>query len=160
EYAAHQPPDGYTLMVTQSTLASAAAFKKSLGFDPIADFAPISIVANTPLALAVPSQSTVKSIGDLVTLAKAKRVTYGTPGPGSPQHLFVVLLASKSGIEMTNVAYRGSAAVAVAVGAGEIDMGVAPVVTIAPHVQSGRVRAIAVTDPNRSALLPGVPTAA
>lgn len=157
EFVVRQPADGYTLLLTQNTLASNIGFFKKLPFDPIADFEPISLIATTPLAMIVSADSPAKSVKDLVELARSKRISYGSAGVGTPHHLMMVLLNTAAGVDMIHVPYKGSSPVAVAVAGKEVAVGFSAVGSVKPHVQSGRLRAIGVSEEKRSALMPEVP---
>lgn len=157
EHVARQPADGYTLLLTQNTLVSNIGFYKKLPFDPIADFEPISLIAMTPLALIVNADSPVRSVKELVDLARTKRISYGSAGVGSPHHLVMVLLNTAAGVEMIHAPYKGSSPVAVAVAGKEIVTGMSAVGSVRPHVQSGKLRVLAVSDSKRSALMPDAP---
>lgn len=157
EFVVRQPADGYTLLLTQNTLVSNIGFFKQLPFDPIADFDPICLMATTPLAMIVNSESPVKSVNELIAAARAKKISYGSAGVGTPHHLLMVLLNTAAQVEMIHVPYKGSAPVAVAVAGKEVAVGLSAVGSVRPHLQSGRVRVIAMSEERPSALMPGVP---
>jgi tripartite-type tricarboxylate transporter receptor subunit TctC len=157
EYVARQPNDGYTILLTQNTLVTNVHFFSKLSFDPLKDFEPISLIGTTPLVLTVNANSGIKSTKDLVDAARSRKMVFGSPGIGSPQHLATVLLASSIGVQMTHVPYKGSAPVAVALVGGEVAMTISVVSAVLPHIQSGRLRAIGLSDERRSSLVPGVP---
>lgn len=157
EFVVRQPADGYTLLLTQNTLVSNIGFFKKLPFDPIAGFDPISLMATTPLALIVNSDTPVRTVKELVDSARARKISYGSAGVGTPHHLLMVLLTAAAGVEMIHIPYKGSSPVAVAVGAKEVAVGLSAVGSVRPHVQSGRVRMIAMSDEGPSTLMPGVP---
>lgn len=158
EYVVRQPADGYTLLLTQNTLVSNISFFKSLAFDPLKDLTPISLLATTPLALVVNTDSKINSLNEFVAAARNRRVSYGSAGIGSPHHLFMVMLGDAAGVKMVHVPYKGSAPVAVAVVGKEVDSGMSAVGTVKPYMDSGRLRALGITDSVRSSLLPDVPS--
>lgn len=157
EHAARQAPDGYTVLLTQNTLVTNAHFFTKLPFDPLKDFEPVSLVATTPLVLTVNAGSGISSMKEFVSLAKTKKVVFGSPGIGSPQHLATVLLSSSIGAEMTHVPYKGSAPVAVALVGNEIAMTISVVSAVLPHINSGRLRALGVSGERASLLMPDIP---
>jgi tripartite-type tricarboxylate transporter receptor subunit TctC len=162
EYVARAPADGYTLLVTTNTHAMNVAFWKKLPYDPIKDFAPISLIATSPLLMVVNAEFPAKNIGEFVALAKAKPgvLAYGSTGVGTPQHLAPAMLESAAGIEMIHVPYKGAGPVVNALLGNEIATAVGAVNSLLPHVRTGKLRAIAVADATRSQLLPDVPTIA
>jgi len=163
ELGAKAPPDGYTLLV-----GSAAAFAinpnlmAKLPYDPVRDFAPVGMFATLSYALDVHPSLPVKSLRDLLALAKAKpgRINYGSAGQGSSTHLAIEQFLLMAGIRMTHVPYKGNAPAMTALMSGEVAMVFDPVLTSAPLAKSGRVHALAVSTAQRSALLPDVPTIA
>lgn len=157
---AHKPADGYTILLTQNTLAMIGNFYKKLNYDPVADFATVSMVGTAPLLLVVNAASPVKSLKEFVDYARANpnRATYATAGVGSPHHLAVVLLGTMTGIEMTHVPYKGSAAATQAILANEITLAVAAVTAAVPFIKQDKLRALGVIESKRSSLLPDVPT--
>src|SRR5579871_5510443 len=110
-FVARANPDGYTLLMAPSpTMAVAITIYRSLPYDPVADFVPLALVAQTPFVLAVNPSLPVHSVKELIALAKAKpgALTFGSAGPGTPHHLYAELFKSMTGIEMSHVPYRGS----------------------------------------------------
>lgn len=160
EFVARQPADGYTILVTQNTITMLSNFYKNLRYDPAADFAQVSMIATAPLLLTVNTATPIKSLKELVDYARAnpKRVTYASAGVGSPHHLAMVMLGTMTGIEMTHVPYRGSAAAAQAALANEVTVGVAAVTAAVPFIKQGKIRALGVVEARRASLLPDVPT--
>lgn len=160
EFVARQPADGYTILLTQNTLATVSSFYKKLSYDPIADFTPVSLIATTPLLLAVNSATPIKSLKELIDYARANpnRVTYASAGIGTPHHLAMVMLGSMTGIQLTHIPYKGSAPAATAVLANEVTVAVAAVTAAVPFIQQGKIRALGVIEARRSSLLPELPT--
>lgn len=157
EHVARQPPDGYTILLTQNTLVTNAHFFRKLPFDPLKDFDPVSLIATSPLLLTVNAGSGISTMREFIDAAKTRKIVFGSPGIGSPQHLATVLLGSSIGVEMTHVPYKGSAPVAVALASDEIAMTISVVSAVLPHINSGRLRALAVSGERRSSLMPEAP---
>ncbi|HEY1291255.1 MAG TPA: tripartite tricarboxylate transporter substrate binding protein [Burkholderiales bacterium] len=162
ESVARSPGDGYTLLVTASTLALNSVLYKKVPYDPVRDFAPITLAATAPNVLVVNPALPVKSLAEFIALAKAKpgALSYGTPGIGTSPHLSMELLKSMAGIDLQHVPYRGTAAAVTDVIGGQIAAMFANALTAKPHVDSGRVRALAVSGPSRVEAFPTVPTVA
>jgi tripartite-type tricarboxylate transporter receptor subunit TctC len=162
ESVARSPGDGYTLLVTASTLALNSVLYKKVPYDPVRDFAPITLAATAPNVLVVNPALPAKSLAEFVALAKAKpgALSYGTPGIGTSPHLSMELLKSMAGIDLQHVPYRGTAAAVTDVIGGQIAATFANALTAKPHVDSGRVRALAVSGPSRVEAFPTVPTVA
>ena len=163
EATAKAAPDGYTIMLgTVSSHAINPALNPGLKFDPIKDFAPVSLVASIPFALIVHPSLPVNSARDLIALAKAKpgSLNYSSAGNGTSNHLAGELFKSMTGTFMVHIPYKGSAPALNDLIAGQVQLMYDLVLTAAPHVKSGAVRALAVTGRERSAALPGVPTVA
>jgi len=156
-------PDGYTLLLASvSNLAMAPSQYKSLPYDPNKDFAPVALVAASPNILVVPNDSSIRTVPDLIALAKKQPGTlnYASAGNGTSNHLTVELLKTMAGIDLVHVPYRGDAPGLTDVLAGRIQM-MSPTMPVAlPQIKAGAVRAIAVSSPKRSDLMPEVPTVA
>jgi len=156
-------PDGYTLLLSGSTSYSVnPALRAKLPYDPVRDLAPIAIVARTPLVLVVNANAPWRSVAELVAAAKAqpRGIRYATFGSGSGPHLAGELLALAAGVQLQDVPYKGSSQSAIALIGGEIEMGIDTVASVAPHVRSGKLRALGIVGATRSSLLPEVPTLA
>jgi tripartite-type tricarboxylate transporter receptor subunit TctC len=162
ESVARAPADGYTLLVVASTLALNSVLYKKVPYDPVRDFAPITIAATAPNVLVVNPGLPVKSLTEFIALAKAKpgALSYGTPGIGTSPHLSMELLKSMAGIDLQHVPYRGTAAAVTDVIGGQIAATFANALTAKPQVDSGRVRALAVSGPSRVEAFPAVPPVA
>ncbi|MBX6372815.1 MAG: tripartite tricarboxylate transporter substrate binding protein [Acetobacteraceae bacterium] len=158
---AESPPDGTIFLLTSSSLAINPAIHPNQGFDPITDLTPVSLVTEVPTAIAVRADSRFRSLADLLAEARAHpgRVTYGTSGVGSSNHLSGALFASTGRLDILHVPYRGAAVAMNAMYAGDVDMVFASTVEVMPHWRDGRVRILAVTTPQRIAQLPDVPAA-
>jgi tripartite-type tricarboxylate transporter receptor subunit TctC len=163
ELAARAAPDGYTLLMgnVAPNAVNVSLFKK-LGFDPVKDFAPVSLVAITPNILVAHPSVPVKTIKELVALAKAKpgALNFPSAGVGSSSHLAGELLKSMAGISMVHVPFKGGGPALVATIAGEVQIMFATMPAAMPHVKSGRVRPVAVTTTRRSQAMPELPTIA
>jgi len=162
EFVAHAPADGYTVLVVPSTLALNSVLYKKVPYDPVRDFAPVTLAATAPNVLVVNPALPAKSLAEFIALAKAKpgALSYGTPGIGTSPHLSMELLKSMAGIDLQHVPYRGTAAAVTDVIGGQIAATFANAFTAKPQVDSGRVRALAVSGPNRLNAFPGVPPVA
>jgi tripartite-type tricarboxylate transporter receptor subunit TctC len=151
--AAKATPDGYTLLSahTGEFAVNPAIFKK-VPYDLERDFEPITMLSDAPMAVVVNAASPVKSLKDLVALAKAKpgQLTFGSPGTGSVNHLATEWLASAAGVKLLHVPYKGGAPAVAATAAGEVTMTVAGIPGVLPHLQAGRVRVIGITTAKRS----------
>ena len=156
-------PDGHTLVMAGSaSLALAPTIFKKLPYDPTKDFAPVAYAVRTPFALVVHPSLPVKSVADLVKLAKEKpgQLNYGSGGPGSPHHLYTELLKSLTGIELTHVPYKGSAPALNDVVAGHIHLMFSDPLPVLPQIEAGTVRALGVSSTNRWSTAPDIPTIA
>ncbi|RZJ15523.1 MAG: tripartite tricarboxylate transporter substrate binding protein [Acidovorax sp.] len=164
EAAARAAPDGYTLLGgTVSSHAINISLYPKLGYDPIKSFTPVTLIGTNPVVLVVAANSPHKTLKDVLAAAQAKKdggLSSASAGTGSSQHLAVELLAYKSGVKFTHIPYKGSGPAIQDVISGQVDMMFDTTVVAAPHIQSGKLRAIAVTSPKRLASMPDVPTVA
>ena len=163
EILVHAAPDGYTLMFAHSgPLAIEAAIHSKLSYHPLKDFAPVSLVAESPYALIVSASSPAKSVKELVALARSRsgKFHFGSGGVGTGLHMAGELLNVAAGIKMVHVPYKGAAPSMTAMMSGEVDTMFNGVSSALPHVKAGRVRALAVSTAKRSALFPELPTVA
>jgi len=161
--AAKAPADGYTLFFgAAGPLAVNPALYEKLPFDPVKDFMPIGLVGKMPLFLTVPVSLPVKSLKDLIELAKAKpgQLNYASSGIGGTTHLAMEVLKSQTGASITHVPYKGTAAGVADMLGGSIQAIFDAWSTTGPHVQSGKLRYLAVSTADRSALEPQLPTVA
>jgi len=152
-------PDGYTLLAVFDSHATNPHLFKNLDYNTVADLTPISLLVRGPLVLTVNPAVPVKTVGELVALAKAKpgALNFASVGPGSPARLLMELLKLEAGVHVTNVPYKGAGGAVTDLIAGHVDAMFPTVSTAAPHVRGKRLRAIAVTSEKPSAALPGVP---
>jgi len=163
ELAARAAPDGYTLWIGQaSNLAINQHLMKKLPYDPLKDFTPITMVATSPNLLVVHPSLPVRSIKDLITLAKSKpgSINYASSGNGSPGHLAAEYFKTVAKVDMVHIPYKGAAPALLDVIAGQAQLYFTSPVSAQPYVQSGRVRQIAVTSAKRFPPLPDVPAVA
>lgn len=163
EVAARAPADGYTLfMANNSTHGANPAVFRKLPYDAVRDFAPIILIASTPYVLTVHPSLPVKSVKELIALAKKLpgELNYGSAGNGSTHHLSGELLKTMAGINMVHVPYKGTTPALTGLLSGEVSVMFFTVVGIQPHAKSGKARALAVTTPKRASLMPELPTMA
>jgi tripartite-type tricarboxylate transporter receptor subunit TctC len=163
DIAAKSPPDGHTLLLgSNGPLAINPSLYAKLPYDASRDFAPVSLVTVMPFVLVVHPSLPVKSVKELIALAKSRpgQLNYGSPGNGSTTHLANELLKSMTGMQIAHVPYKGVAPAATDLISGNIQMMSGDLSTLVPHVRSGRMRPLAVTSARRSTLLPDLPTVA
>jgi tripartite-type tricarboxylate transporter receptor subunit TctC len=155
------PPDGHTLFQANSgSHAANAALYSTLPYDPIKDFRPITLMWRFPQLLAVPLDSPARSVAELVALAKSKPagLSFASQGSGSGGHLLGEMLKVRTGTNMVHVPYRGAGPGALDLAAGRVDFFFVSYSSVRPFLQAGKVRAIAVTSPERLPALPDAPT--
>jgi len=163
EITAKAPSDGYTaLLANISTHGVNPALYTKLPYDPIKDFTPVSLVSTTSNVLVVHPSVPAKTVKDLIALARSKpgELNYASAGPGSSQHLAAALLNTLAKVDTVHVPFRGSPPALAGLIAGEIAFMMPTLTSAMPHIQNGRLRALAVTGPTRSDELPKVPTVA
>ncbi len=163
EVAAKSPADGYTLLIGNMTpIAANPSLYKKLGYDSLRDFHGVSLVAAGPNVLVVNPNVPVKSVQDIIALAKAKpsSLNFGSGGAGSPAHLAGELFKTLTGVSMTHVPYKGTVLSVNDLIAGQVQLVFSDAPPAIPHVKSGRLRAIAVTGAKRTPLMPEYPTVA
>ena len=155
-------PDGYTLLMAISTLATNPVIYKKMPYDALRDLAPVTQVASLPNILVVHPSVPVKTAQELIAFARAhpKQLSYGSPGTGTNPHLAMELFGSMAKVGMVHIPYKGSAPAVIDLVAGHITVMAATALTGIPHVRSGRLRALAVTSDKRTAAAPEVPTIA
>jgi tripartite-type tricarboxylate transporter receptor subunit TctC len=159
--AAKAVADGYTLMLASSNLAVAVSLFENFSVDPLKDFATVSLLAKTPSLLAVHPSLPVKSVQELIALAKAQpgKINYAG-GVGTTMHTDAELFKTMAHVDLVQIPYNGTAPALIAVLSGEAPVIVAPTLAVLPHVNSGRLRALAITSRERFARLPDLPTVA
>ncbi len=160
QVVAKSPPDGYTLLATSTTFLSAPAVVKDPGYDPVKDFAPITLTCRVPMVLDVSPNLPVRSIKEFIALAKARpgEVTYAASGVGSTGHIAGELFARQAGIKMLPIQYKGNAQSIVEVIGGQVAMMFDQVGTSAPYIRAGKLRPLGITSKQRSQLFPDLPT--
>lgn len=160
EIVAKAPADGYTLLGTFSSHSQNQILYKSLPFDTLRDFAPITVFGTVPNVLVTNPALPVKTVKELIALAKKRpgEILYASIGPASPSHLTAELFNSMAGVKTTHVPYKGAAPSMVALVAGETQLTFTTVLVAAPFVNSGRLRALGVASLKRSPAMPAVPT--
>ncbi len=151
-------PDGATFLFTNTGHAVNRALYRTLDYDPATDLIPVSIIAESPMVLLVPPQGPDRDVAGLVARARRERLTYGSTGAGGALQLVSLLFQQAAGISMEEVPYRGSAPAAQDLAAGRLDMLYDAGATAFPLAQGGLARALAVSGPRRSAVMPDVPT--
>ena len=162
EAVAKSTPDGYTLLLASQTNAISATLYTKLSFNPIDDFAPISLIGREPGVVVVHPSLPVKTVQELIELARSQpgQIDYASSGNGSGQHLFAAQLFAMAGVKLNHVPYRGSGQATTDLIAGVVKVGVPGLAGMLPHIKSGKLRALAITGSHRSPQLPDVPTLA
>lgn len=155
-------PDGYTILFGTISLAINGSLHKTLSYDPSKDLVPVSELASAPFLLVVNPSSSIQSVADLISAGKKtdteNRIYYASAGNGSGAHLFTELLASRAGIKLTHVPYRGAAPAMADVLGGQVPMIFDNIITTLPLIKAGKLRALAVSSKRRSTVAPDIPT--
>jgi tripartite-type tricarboxylate transporter receptor subunit TctC len=163
-YASQAKPDGYTILLTINgpMVTAPTLYKKTLGYDPLKDLAPITLVGTSPNVLVVPADSPARNVQEFVQLAKSQpgRLNYGTVGPGSSSHLGMAMLEHEAGIRLQQIPYSGFPQVVTAILNGDIQAGFMVPGLAMPQIKAGKARALAITSLQASDVLPGIPTMA
>jgi tripartite-type tricarboxylate transporter receptor subunit TctC len=163
ESVARAPADGYTMMITSIGMATNKALYGKLGYDPVKDFAPVSLLAVVPNVLVVnASRQQAKTVADIVAAARQApgRLTYASAGNGTSIHLAGEMFTALTKTDLLHVPYKGSGPAVADLLGGQVDTMFDSITSARPHLASGKLRAIAVTTAKRSSTLPGVPTMA
>jgi len=161
DYAAKAPADGYTLLMgSAAALASNPALFVKLPFDPVRDFAPVSLIVIQPNILVVHPAIPVRSVREFVALARSRPaiLNYGSSGIGSSQHMAAELFANSAGVKLTHVPYKGGAPALIDLVGGQIDLMFETMPTALPYAKSGKLRALAITTATRAKVYPELPT--
>jgi len=160
DYVVKSKPDGYTLLVGAVHHTIASSVYKKLPYDFQKDLAPITTIALVPNVLVVNASTPVKTVADLVKLAKAEpgKLTYGSNGNGTAQHLIGTQFQNLTGTEINHIPYKGSGPLASDLIGGQITMSFDTITPVLPHIKAGKLRPLAVTTAKRSSALPDVPT--
>ena len=160
EYVAKSAPDGYTLLIASpSSILVNPILSPKPGFDPRRDLLPVTKVTSSPLVVAAHASVGVANLRELVAYAKKNpgKLNYGSSGNGSAPHLAGVLFTRLAGVDMVHIPFKGGAPSVTALLAGDIQLSFATPPSVLPHIQSGRLKALAVTSRQRTPLVPGVP---
>ena len=160
EYVAHAPPDGHTIYIATFPHATNRWLYQSISYDPVADFAPVTLIALYPLVMVVPNSSPAHSVKEFIAYARTKKLSYASSGNGTSLHLAAELFQRSAGIEMTHVPYRGAGPAFADVIPGRIDVMINFTSSSLPLVRQGQLRALAVTTAERLAVAPELPTMA
>ena len=162
EVVVRSKPDGYTLLLGTSSLASNGSLYAKLPYDAARDLTPICLTASTPYFLAVNASLPVNSVKELIALAKSKpgQLHFGSAGNGSGPHLAGEMFNADTGVKMVHVPYKGTGPASVDVAGGQIQLIFVGLPALSPHVKSGKVRLLAVAESKRVSLVPGLPTVA
>ena len=159
DLVAKSTPDGHTLLAVAASFTMSPSLYRNLPFDPVRDFAPISLLSSLPNILVVHPSLPVKSVRELIAFAKARpgQLNFGSSGMATGTHMSMELLKHLTGVEMVHVPYKGGAPSVTALMSGEVQVTFATISTALPHVKSGRLRALAVSTARRSPAAPEVP---
>ena len=163
EMAAKAPSDGHTLMLGgTSNMAINPALYARLPYDPVRDFAPVTLVASSPYVMIVNPSLPARTVPEFIALARARpgQLNYASTGSGSAVHLTAELFASMAGVKLVHIPYKNQASRIVDVMAGEVQMMFAGMVLVQPHMKTGKVRALGMSGAKRSPLMPDLPTIA
>lgn len=160
--AAQAAPDGYTILFGSAPLTINVSLYRKLAFDPLKDFTAVTLLSRTPNILAVHPSLPVKSVKELIALAKSRpgQINYASGGSGTTHHLTAELLKTMAKIDLVHVPYKGAGQGIIAVLSGEASLIIAPALSVLPHVRSGKLRALAITSVQRAVALPDLPTVA
>ena len=158
--SAAQSKDGHTLLMGSNSMVINPSFNAAIGYDVARDFDAVGMVSAQPLVLVVPAASPIKSVQELVTQFKGKSASLmaGNSGTGTLAHLAAELFEAETGVALSPVPYRGESALMPDLISGQVSLGFLNLPSVAPHIKSGKLRALAVSSPQSVADLPGVPT--
>jgi len=162
DFVAKSPPDGYTLLVVAFPFAVTPSLTKQMPYDTLRDFAPIVLAAQSPNLLVVNPQVPVKTVGELIALAKAQpgKLSYASTGNGSSNHISMELFKSMAGVDIVHIPYKGSAPAVSDLLGGQLAVMFDNVPNVLPQVKAGRLRALGTSGTKRTPLAPDVPTVA
>ena len=162
DLAAKSTPDGYTIVLAYTTHTTTPGIYGKLPYDPVADFAPVTILTAAPLLLVVHPKIPVTTVKELIAYAKPRpgELNFCSAGNGSGSHLAGELFNTMTGVKLTHIPYKGSGPASTELIGGQVQLMFAGIVPIDPHVKAGRLRAIAVSSPQRAASIPQIPTIA
>jgi tripartite-type tricarboxylate transporter receptor subunit TctC len=159
-YVAKSPPDGHLLLIAPASFTIGPHLSRNPAYDPVADFAPINLVADVPFVMVVPASLPARSVHDFVALAKTSpnKLSFGSVGVGTPQHLGGELFKLQAGVDLVHVPFRGATAAIPDLLAGRIDMFIGAVNSLLPLIREGKLRALGAASLKRISSLPDVPT--
>src|SRR6478736_1306224 len=162
DQVAKSPPDGYSILENTNGAAIAPALYKSLPFDALHDFAPVTQLVASNLVLVASPKSGITSVKELIERAKTNpdKLNYGSSGIGNPLHLTMEMIKHATGIQIQAVPFRGDAQINAALISGDVEIAVVPLATAVPLIQDGRIRGLAITGARRSSTVPDIPTVA
>ena len=162
ELVARSTPDGYTLLVTANPFTSNPALVPKLPYDTARDFAPVTMIASSPLLLVVHPTVPARTVQELIAHAKAKsgQLSYGSSGNGGPQHLAGEFFKHLAGVDIVHVPYKGGGPATIAILGGQVQLGFSSILTVLPHIKTGKLHALAITSAKRSDAYPELPTVA
>jgi tripartite-type tricarboxylate transporter receptor subunit TctC len=162
EVAAKSPPDGYTLLMGLSTLAINSALYKKVPYDPVRDFAPITVAVTSASILVVHPSLPVKTLKELISFARARpgQLNYASAGIGTYPQMTYELFLSMAKLKMVHIPYKGTAPAMIDMLAGQVATMAATVLTGLPHIRTGRLRPLGITSAKRNAVVPDIPTVA
>jgi tripartite-type tricarboxylate transporter receptor subunit TctC len=160
EQVAKATADGHTVLVSANTMLIAAHLYKNVPYEPMTDFAPVTLAAWGTLLLTANPKSGIESVADLVAKARANpgKITYASPGIGTPHHMSMELFRERTGLDMLHVPYKGSAGALTDLLSGEVNVGFVPVHVAMPHIKAGRLKPLAAGAKQRHPNAPDVPT--
>ncbi len=160
DFVAKSPPDGYTIVIASNQVTMNPWIYSKLPFDIAKDFSPIAQIASVPMLLAINPEVPAKDLKEFIALAKAKpgSLNYSTPGLGTPQHIAFEVFNFDAGVKVTHVPYKGTSPSIVDLIGGQVQATIGTMASLEQHVKSGKVRAIAVSTPQRSPAMPNIPT--
>jgi tripartite-type tricarboxylate transporter receptor subunit TctC len=162
ESVARAAPDGYTFLMTASTISLNSVLYKKISYDPVKDFAPITVAATAANILIINPSVPAKTLAEFIALAKKQpgKLTYGTPGIGTSPHMSMELFKSMAGVDLQHIPYRGTVPALTDVMSGQITGMFSNALSAKPQIEAGKVRALGASTPARSGTLPDVPTIA
>ncbi|MBC7781605.1 MAG: tripartite tricarboxylate transporter substrate binding protein [Proteobacteria bacterium] len=162
ELAARAPADGYTLLIANNSLTANLSLYRKLPYDPFKDFAPVTMGATSPNMILTHPSLPVKTVKDLIALARARpgQITFGSPGAGTPSHLAGEMFMSRAKVNLIHVAYKGAGPLVIDQMAGHVTLSFTAPIVSKPYIDAGKMRPIAVTSETRWALAPDIPTVA
>ena len=162
EAAAKAPADGYTIVIASNQITINPWLYAKLPFDIEKDFAPVALVASVPMVLAVHPAVPAQNVREFITLAKAGpgKLNHSTPGNGTPQHIAFEVFNHAAGVQIAHVPYKGTTPAIADLLGGQVQAAIGTMASLEPHVKAGKLRALGVTTPKRSAAMPNVPTIA